>query len=202
MPRKYELKRRAQKQEETRQRIIDAVVELHEELGPVQTTISAIAEKAGVQRLTVYRHFPDEPSIFRACRDHWISQNPLPDPEKWREIRDPMERMREGLAEVFAYHSRTEKMQANILRDAELIPALAQAQMPFLVTFARIHEILIEGLPVSDERRRLAGAVISHALSFSTWRSFIRDQGLSADETVELLVCMAACAAGEKELGD
>ena len=71
MKRRYELKERARRQAETRQRIVDAAVELHTSVGPARTTISAIAERAGVERHTVYAHFPDEPTLFRACSTHW-----------------------------------------------------------------------------------------------------------------------------------
>ena len=81
--RKYQLHRRAESQEETRRKIVDAIVDLHEKLGPRATTVSAIAEKAGVQRLTVYRHFPDEVALFAACSSHWLGEHPLPDPAIW-----------------------------------------------------------------------------------------------------------------------
>src|SRR3954454_19384323 len=91
--RKYELKERARRQDETRRRITEATVELHRTVGAARTTISAIAEKAGVERLTVYRHFPDEGSLFDACSAHWIEANPLPDPAAWAAIADPDERL-------------------------------------------------------------------------------------------------------------
>ncbi|HEY6582806.1 MAG TPA: helix-turn-helix domain-containing protein, partial [Rubrobacter sp.] len=64
---KYELKRRAERQEETRLRITRATLELHETVGPALTTRSAIAERAGVGRPTVYSHFPDDLSLGIAC---------------------------------------------------------------------------------------------------------------------------------------
>src|ERR671915_1215643 len=102
MTRKYEMKRRARRQEETRRRIIEATVELHQTVGMARTTISAIAEKAGVQRLTVYRHFPDERALFHACTGHWRAANPPPEPGPWSQIADPHERLGMALAEVYA----------------------------------------------------------------------------------------------------
>src|SRR6476620_7794449 len=67
MTRRYELKRRAERQDETRQRIVDATIELHQTIGAAQTTVSEIAKRAGVGRVTVYRHFPDEETLFNAC---------------------------------------------------------------------------------------------------------------------------------------
>src|SRR2546423_4242678 len=104
MARKYELKQRADSVSETRQRIVEATVELHTELGPARTTISAIAERAGVQRLTVYRHFPDERALFEACSGHWAAENPAPDPATWAAVDDPEERRRIALIEIYAFY--------------------------------------------------------------------------------------------------
>ena len=84
MNRKYEKKERARRQEQTRQRIVEAAVDLHTSVGPAQTTISGIAKRAGVERHTVYAHFPDDGTLFRACSEHWAARHPLPDPERWR----------------------------------------------------------------------------------------------------------------------
>src|SRR6266852_9682488 len=110
MARKYELKERAESLNVTRERIVDATVELHDSFGPARTTISAIAERAGVQRLTVYRHFPDERSLLHACSSHWTGQNPKPDPSSWVSIADPEERLRTALTAIYAYFRKTERM--------------------------------------------------------------------------------------------
>ena len=68
------MKRRAEQLEETRQRIVDATVALHEEVGPARTTVTAIAQRAGVSRPTVYNQFPDDRSLFAACSGHWRQQ--------------------------------------------------------------------------------------------------------------------------------
>src|ERR671910_1214764 len=117
---KYELKKRAERQEETRLRIARATLELHETLGPALTTISAIAERAGVTRPTVYSHFPDELSLDKACSSLELSDNPLPDPRPWEEIADPERRMRAALGDLYAYFRRREGLWANILRDQEM----------------------------------------------------------------------------------
>src|SRR4028119_2167336 len=122
---KYELKKRAERQQETRLRIARATLELHEILGPALTTRSAIAERAGVTRPTVYSHFPDELSLGKACSSLEMSDNPLPDPGRWEEIADPEERMRGALGDLYAYFRRREGLRANILCDQELTPAPA-----------------------------------------------------------------------------
>src|SRR3712207_3652089 len=86
MPRKYEMKRRAERMEETRRRIAEAAVELHGTIGPARTTVSAIAEKAGVQRHTYYAHFPELKDLYQACMGLHLERNPLPDPPRWAEI--------------------------------------------------------------------------------------------------------------------
>ncbi len=102
--RRYQQKRRAEQQAETRQRIVEAMVDLHREVGPARTTISAIAERAGVERLTVYRHFPDERSMFEACTSHYATQVPGPDPAAWAGIEEPAERLRAALLAFYDYY--------------------------------------------------------------------------------------------------
>ena len=146
MPRTYELKRRAERQEETRQRIVDATVALHREVGPARTTISAIAERAGVERLTVYRHFPDEAPLFAACGARFQELRPIPDPTPWTAIADPVARLRAALGELYAYYRAEEPMLANVARDAPLLPTL-QALLDDAYTpyWARVREVLLAG---------------------------------------------------------
>jgi AcrR family transcriptional regulator len=122
--RKYEQSRRAETTEDTRRRIVEATVELHRTVGPAATRIAEVARRAGVQRLTVYNHFPDESSLLGACSAHWRSLHPAPDPAAWLTIEGPGERLRRGLRELYAWYRETEPMTANILRDVETIPAL------------------------------------------------------------------------------
>lgn len=202
MPRKYKLKKRAAKQEETRQRIVDATVELHETLGPAHTTISAIAETAGVQRLTVYRHFPDEEALFRACSAQWMENNPLPNPELWEGIEDPTARLRHALREIYAYYERTEQMQANILRDATINSTIAKVEGPFIEATQRMHATLSRGWGTPAERADTVSAVLFHAMHFETWRSLVRDQGLEVETLIELMTCLVRCAVTETGVQD
>src|SRR5687767_12284333 len=119
--RKYELKQRAKGVEETRRRIVAATVELHRSVGPAATRVSEIARRAGVQRVTVYSHFPDEAALLAACSAHWRSLHPAPDPAGWRAVAGAGERLRLGLQELYAWYRETEAMTANVLRDAELV---------------------------------------------------------------------------------
>jgi AcrR family transcriptional regulator len=191
MARKYELKRRAEKQEETRRRITEAAVELHGSVGPARTTISAIAQKAGVQRLTVYRHFPDERALFAACSRHWIAANPPPDPAPWARIAEPEERLRNALAEVYAYYHRTEPMMDNIIRDAPVKPVVREVAASRRVQhWGRMRDVLAAGWRRRGKRRELLLAAIGHALDFGTWRSLVRQQGLDDEQAAELMVGM------------
>lgn len=194
MTRKYELKRRAEKQEETRRRITEATVELHETLGLAQTTISAIAERAGVQRLTVYRHFPDERSLFTACMSHYQAENPLPDPAPWARVTDPEARLRSALTEVYAYHHRTEPMMLSTMRDIPQKPVMFEILQPFFRHWEKVRDVLAVGWGARGERRKLLLAAIGHALDFGTWRSLVREQGLDDKQATELMVRMVRCA--------
>ncbi len=201
MARKYELKRRAEKQEETRRRITAATVELHEALGPARTTISAIAERAGVQRLTVYRHFPDERALFAACTGHFQAQNPPPDPASWASVADVEERLRVALTEVYAYHGRTERMMEKVMRDRQVHPLTREFSEPYFRYWEAMRDALAAGWNVQGPRRELLNAALGHALDFGTWRSLVRQQGLDEDQAIELMVCAARCAARERRSG-
>src|ERR671917_350391 len=193
MTREHETGRRDRRRERMRQRIIEATVELHKTIGMARTTISAIAEKAGVQRLTVYRHFPDERALFSACTEHWSAANPPPDPASWTQFSDPEERLRVALAEVYAYHRRTEPMMGNVIRDAQVHPLTREMAEPYFQHWERMRYVLATGWGVGDERLALLLATIGHALDFQTWRSLVRQQGLSDEQAVEAMSGMVRC---------
>jgi AcrR family transcriptional regulator len=189
--RPYTLKRRAEKQEETRRRIVDAAVSLHSSVGPAATTISAIADQAGVERLTVYRHFPDELELLRACSGQWLADNPPPDPAPWASISTPSQRLRAALIDIYAYYERTESMMANLLRDGPGIPFLAEQVAAFQSLLRATQEILAYGWPEPSQR---LNAALGHAIEFETWRSLVRRHGLTTDEAVRLMVVFVRAA--------
>jgi AcrR family transcriptional regulator len=192
--RKYELKQRAETRNATRGRIVSATVELHDSVGPAQTTISAIAERAGVQRLTVYRHFPDERSLFEACSSHWAAQNPAPDPSAWAVIADPDQRLRVALGEVYAFFRRTQGMTANLLRDLPDSPVLQEVAEPFLEYWAGVREVLTADWKTRGRRRKLLHAAVGHALEFETWRSLTEREGLDDAEAADAMALLARAA--------
>ena len=184
MARPYELKRRAERQDETRQRIVEAAIELHQTIGPAATTVSEIAERAGVGRVTVYRHFPDEATLARACSGRYFERHPFPDPESWKAIPDPVERLRTGLEEAYAYHRSTEAMMAHVLADARDHPVVA----PYHAHWERGADVLASPWRVRGRRRTLLRAALALALSFDTWRTLVREQELTDDQAVELML--------------
>ena len=187
--RKYEMKKRADRQRETRRRIVEATVELHRTRGPAHTTISEIAQRAGVNRLTVYNHFPDITDLLRACSRSWTERYPVPDPTPWAQIRDSEERLRTALTELYGFYSRTEPMRANVLRDAETMPELAAllegSVVPYLET---VRDLLAKGWEVRSERSRRLVATLKLAIDFHTWRSLERGSGLSREEAIETML--------------
>ena len=191
MTRKYELKQRALSQAETRQRIVDATVELHAALGPARTTISAIAERAGVQRLTVYRHFPDDRALFTACGSQWRAGHPMPDPSGWAGIEDPAKRLATALREIYAWFATTEEMTANVLRDAPELPVLHELTAPLRQYWQTVQGVLERGWEARGERAERVQAVIGHAIEFGTWRSLARTHGLDDAEAADLMVRLA-----------
>jgi AcrR family transcriptional regulator len=191
MARKYELKQRAESLAATRERIVEATVELHESLGPARTTISGIAERAGVQRLTVYRHFPDERALFQACSGHWTAQNPKPDPSAWAAISDPEARLRMALLEIYAFFRATEGMTGNLLRDMPELPVLQEVAVPLVEYWQTVRDALDRGWQARGRERTLLRALIGHAIAFDTWRSLTGREGLddltAADAMVRLV---------------
>src|SRR6266567_1003721 len=183
MARKYQLKQRARRQEETRQRIIDAAVELHTTVGLAQSTLSAVAERAGVERLTLYRHFPNEYELLVACSQHYLLAHPLPDPAPWRLIADPLDRLRMALGEVYAYYRRTEQRWVHIPRDKQ-----SEFSAPYIERWSQMRAVLAEAWEVSMQTSRLLEAALGHALDFQTWHSLVRQQGLDDEQAIVLIV--------------
>src|ERR1700760_2641998 len=109
-PRTYRMRARAESQAETRRRITESAVALHGTIGPARTSMSAVAEHAGVRRSTLYRHFSDEAALFDACSAHWAAENPPPDITAWARTSDPDQRLEQALSELYAYYARTAPM--------------------------------------------------------------------------------------------
>ena len=188
--RKYQLKKRAVQQKKTRQRIVEATVHLHETIGVPGTTISAIAKEAGVERLTVYRHFADEHALLTACTGHYLSQNPLPDPSQWESIADPELCLRTALGEIYAFHRQTEAMMIPTYRDIESVPTLQEILTPFFAYWRDIRDRLAEKYPGRSETHALLCASLGHAIHFLTWQSLVRQQGLEDNQAIEVMVAM------------
>jgi AcrR family transcriptional regulator len=187
--RKYQMKKRAERQRQTRQKIVEATVDLHRTIGPANTTVSEVAKRAGVNRLTVYNHFPDTIDLLKACSRSWTERHPAPDPTPWAEIGDPQRRLRTALTELYGFYARTEPMRGNVLRDAETMPELAALLEGSIVPYlGAVRDLLAEGWEVGDDRRRRRRrrllATIKLAIDFHTWRSLERESGLSREEAV------------------
>ena len=191
---KYNLKARAERQQNTRQRIVETAVELHRIHGPAQTTITDIARRAGVERRTVYNHFPDELSLLKACSAHNRALNPPPDPEPWKLIADPESRLRKALAEVYAYYRRNEQMQANVSRDAQVNPNVAKVFEARVKHQERMRDALAVGWEQGDgQRDKLLYGALWVALEFQTWHELVRQQGFEDEDVIELMVRMVRC---------
>jgi AcrR family transcriptional regulator len=192
--RPYRKKRRAELEELTRLRITESAVALHGTVGPAHTSMSAVAEHAGVPRSTLYRHFPDEAALFAACSAHWNAANPPPDLGAWAGVADPDERLARALGELYAYYRRTEAMLANLLRDEGTVPAVRGPFSAYHGYLAAARDVLMRGRGVRGGARRRAAAAIGHALAFLTWRSLGREQGLSDAEAAALMARLVDAA--------
>jgi AcrR family transcriptional regulator len=189
MVRKYTQTKRAEQQAETRQRIVEAAVVLHGSVGPAQTTVSMIAERAGVQRHTYYAHFPDERGLFMACSGLAMERDPLPDAEAWRQIEDPLERLAAGLGALYDWYGRNAELTACVLRDGETHELTREMNELRIGPVMQAYGTVLGGN--LGQRQRAALAL---ALSFFTWRTLVRDAGLTRDEAVGVMVRAVDCA--------
>lgn len=192
--RKYVQKRRAEQQAETRRRIVQAIVALHREVGPARTTISAIAERARVERLTVYRHFADETAMFQACSAHFATEVGPPDPSEWAGLADPAERLGAALLAFYDYYRRAEDMLAHVHRDAPQLPALAAVMAPWNAFVGAVAEGLVERWAAPGATRARLSAAVAHGLRFETWQSLARVEALGDAEAADLMVALARAA--------
>lgn len=183
--RSYKMRKRAESRELTRARIVDALIELHEEIGPGQATISAVAERAGVQRLTVYRHFPDEGAMFAACTSHWLELNPPPGPAGWRDIEDRLGRVRAALNSLFRYYRKTERMWTASFRDEAMVPALQGPMNAFREYLDAIVADLLKTFDAKNRSSKDLSTTLAHAVQFATWLS-LAGKGLSDRQAARL----------------
>lgn len=194
--RRYEKRARAAAEEATRQRIIDAAISLHGTVGPARTTISGIAERAGVRRATVYRHFPDERALFLGCSGTWRERNPVPDPATWVAITDPEARLTAALDALYGWYERTEPMLTALLRDIDAMPIIAEMQAGRLAYLAAIEDGLAQGWGARGKAARRLRATIGLALDFLAWRT-LHERGLSRPDAIAVMSsAVRAAAAG------
>jgi AcrR family transcriptional regulator len=189
--RTYELKRRAERREETRRRIVSAAVELHTAVGPARTTVAAVAERAGVTRPTVYAHFPDARSLLEACSGHVRATVPPPDPAAWRAIADPRERLETALGRLYEYYERLEPLLQNLQRDAAAMPLVAEMNGYRVRYLEEVRDGLVDASAARGDAATRLRRTIGHALEFSTWQSLVRRQGCTSEEAVRLLADFA-----------
>lgn len=185
MTRKYELKQRAEQVGETRRRIVEATIDLHLTHGPAATAIAEVARRAGVQRRTVYNHFPDDTALFAACSEHWRAQHPAPDPAGWTDLR-------QGLRELYAWYRETEPMTANVLRDAEVLPSLRRVIEPGLGAYV---EAVRRALARGRGRSSRVDAAIRLVADFHAWRTLAP---LGDEEAAEIAAEFVELAAARR----
>ena len=183
MNRPYQLKNRAESQNRTRQKIVDATIELHQTKGLSATTMSDIAERAKVGKVTVYRHFPDVSALISACSGQYFQRHPFPDIEKWQRIHDASARLRQGLHDVYGYHRETEPMMVQVLAEARDHPVM----IPYHSHWQRAADVLAEAWSTPEHHKTLRKAALALALSFDTWHLLIRSQRLTEDQAIDLM---------------
>ncbi len=195
--RRYQMIKRAEQVDTTRQRIVEAAVALHGSVGPARTTIAGVAEQAGVTRLTVYRHFVDDEALFSACSSLWLSHQQVPDPAAWSNFPDPLERLHAGLTDLYRFYRGGESMLTRIYADWDVLPDRHRKELEERNTFFR--DALLEPFSAPGRSGRLR-AVVGHAVSFWTWRSLCHDNGLFNRDAVQAMTALVAMTAAERQV--
>ena len=190
MTRTYEMKQRSERQNETRQKIVEATIHLHQTKGIVATTINDIADLAGVGRVTVYRHFPDELSLVGACSGQYFERHPFPDPESWVALSDPLARLECGLSQTYNFFAETDAMLSKVYAEAREHPVMA----PYHAHWAVMAEMLAKAWP--DEQQGLLRPAIALALDYDTWRTLTKEQGLDQARAVNLMTRLTCDCGG------
>jgi AcrR family transcriptional regulator len=167
-------------------------VALHTSVGPARTTISAIADKAGVQRHTVYAHFPEENTLFAACTSHWALLHPFPPAEPWAAAADPLERLALALRDIWAWYAGVESDLELFFRDADLVPAVGADMSHYAERLTVIADRLAADLGGSSAVR----AAVGHALAFETWRSLVCREGLTTAGAVDAMLALVESLSG------
>ena len=192
--RRYELKARAARQADTRERIVKATVDLHNEVGPARTTVAEIARRAGVQRLTVYNHFPEDSQLLAACQGHWLTEHPPPDPGPALALDNPEERLRAALVALYRWYRATEPMAGLVRRDRGLVPALDSLLGESMdVRMADLSRALAAGFGRSGRAAKRTHAAVALAVDFWTWHRLCRE-GLSDGDAAEVMTHAVAAA--------
>lgn len=189
--------KRAENVTETRQRIVEATVQLHSTVGLADTSIAAIAAEAGVTRLTVYRHFPDLLALFEACNAHWLSERQVPNPQAWAAIEDPAQRLRAGLADVYRFYRDGAEMLTLVHRDWHTVPEELRKQLE-----ARDNswcDLLVAPFAADGPTLHRLRAAIAHAVAFPTWQSLCQQHGLSNDDAVDMMTGLASATGPSRE---
>lgn len=192
--RPYRKQLRAEQEQQTRLRITESAVALHGTLGPSRTSMSAIADHAGVRRSTLYRHFADEAAVFGACAAHWASANPLPDLRHWAAIDEPEDRLGTALVELYGFYARNEQLLSNLLRDEQTVAVVGQLFGGFHEYLDGARQPLMRGRRARGAARERQVAAIGHALAFATWQSLVREQQLTDEQAVDLMSRLVAAA--------
>jgi AcrR family transcriptional regulator len=195
--RPYRMKRRAEMEQKTRQRITESLVELHGTVGPARTSISLLARHSGVRRSTIYRHFPDEAALFNACRTCWLSVHPFPEPARWAAIADSQLRLRTALHELYAYYHENQRMLSNLLRDESSLPVLQRMLDGYRSYLTGVRDMLLIGLESAGPH---TSALLGHALAFFTWRSLVQEQRLSDTQAADLMCRVILTTAHDRSI--
>ena len=181
-PRRYRLQARADRQRATRGRIVAATVALHGEVGPARTTIADIARRAGVQRLTVYNHFPDLAGLLMACQGSFLGESPPPELGPSQEPR-----LERALAALYDWYRSNQSMQRNVARDRHQVPELdALLRETADRRFRAAADSYAARLATRTSAVAAVRSLIQVAMAFETWDR-LQAEGIPDQEAATLM---------------
>jgi hypothetical protein len=92
------------------------------------------------------------------------------------------------------YYRRTESMLENLFRDEATVALVQERFAAFDVYLQAARDTLMAGRVLRGGARRRTHAALGHAIVFSTWKSLVREQGLSDPEAIALVCALVAAA--------
>ena len=181
--RKYVSEARRAQVEETRHRILESLAQVVAESGEGEVIFEAIAQKAGIERRTVFRYFPNREALMRAFWS-WINERLAA-----QTLPKDFEDLLKLPIEVFSGFDRNEgiiraSLHSSTGREMRLA-ALSERRKSFRKA---VSDGLNEVSPVERKRMEAAAHLLYSAAAWETLKDYGGLSGREAGETVSWIM--------------